>query len=166
VDTGSKGSLTGGAFVARQSKAAPKGHPTKWKRLDKPKVLSGVGDGTKQCTWSATVHGVDKMGKVCSYTAPVIDPDSGTDEPSAVPPLYGLIPMAERNTFMGTRHGVLHEVPEGMEDQIVWPKGTIHRRCIKAPSGHWMIPLEDKTGRDLFTPGVQQAFPSVDDDSS
>ena len=129
IDTGSRGSLTGGAFIARQSKAAPKGHPTKWERLDKPKLLSGVGDGTKKCTWSATVHGVDRKGYVVSYTAPVIDADDD-GELSAVPPLYGLFPMAERNTFMGTRAGVLHEVPEGMEDQIIWPKGTIHRRCV------------------------------------
>ncbi len=160
VDTGSKDNLTGGAFIKRQEAAAPKGHPTIWKRLPEPKQLSGVGNGIKKCTYSATVHGIDDKGKINSFTSPVIDKDPETGESSEVPALYGREPMAKRNTFVGTRHGFLHEVPDGKEDQIIWPPGTVHRRCEVSPSGHLMLPLGKGGERSL--PGQPgEAFPTI-----
>ena len=141
VDTGTKDNVTGRAFIEKQDAAAPKGHPTIWKRLPKPKQLAGVGKGTKKCTFSATVHGVDDKGRINSYTSQVIDSDPVAEESSELPALYGMDPMASRNTFVGTRKGVLHEVPAGLEDQIGWPVGTVHRKCTRAPSGHMMLPF-------------------------
>ncbi len=142
VDTGTKDNVTGRAFIEKQDAAAPKGHPTIWKRLPKPKQLAGVGNGTQKCTFSATVHGVDDQGRVNSYTSQVIDSDP--EESSELPALYGMDPMASRNTFVGTRKGVLHEVPAGLEDQIGWPVGTVHRKCTRAPSGHMLLPFGKK----------------------
>ena len=141
VDTGTKDNVTGRAFIEKQDAAAPKGHPTIWKRLPKPKQLAGVGNGTQKCTFSATVHGVDDQGRINSYTSQVIDSDPVAEESSELPALYGMDPMARRNTFVGTRQGVLHEVPAGLEDQVIWPIGTVHRQCTRAPSGHLMLPL-------------------------
>ena len=97
--------------------------------------------GTKRCTFSATVHGVDDKGRLNSYTSRMIDSDPVAEVSSDLPALYGMDPMARRNTFVGTRQGVLHEVPAGLEGQVIWPIGTVHRQCTRAPSGHLMLPL-------------------------
>ena len=155
VDTGSKDNLTGGAFVERQSEQAKRhGHLTRWEKLTKPKLLSGVGRGQEECTHQATVPGALQEGDLAVYKATVLQ-----GEAAPVPRLYGLEPMAERNTFVGTRTGYLHEVPIGMEHLIRWPQGTVHRRCVKTRSGHWCLPVSYWQNLKQHS-HVDQAFPT------
>ena len=72
------------------------------------------------------------------YTAPVVPPDKDGVE-SGIPALVGLEDLALRNTYYGAKPGTLSMVPHGMNDQIIWPKGTRHLQMEKAASGHWLI---------------------------
>ena len=154
IDTGSKYNLTGSDFVERQShQARQHGYDTTWRMLTKPKILAGVGKGQEESTDVATVRGIVQTGDVVEYQAPVL-----RGAASAVPPLYGLEPMAQRNTYVGTRSGVLHEVPIGKEHLIQWPEGTVHRQCTKARSGHWCLPVSHWKKLKPHTT-VTQVFP-------
>ena len=137
ADTGAVKNVQGLDFVKRQTvDAAKNGYKTQWEKLDKEQHMSGVGDNAKTCTHQATITGVLPNGQVMKYSAPVIP-----GEESPVPPLYGLDSMAADNTFFDTRHGKLAMVPDGKENEIVWPKGTTFIQMVKAPSGHWLVPI-------------------------
>ena len=138
MDCGAVDNLTGLDSVKRQSLLAiTNGFETQWEILAKPKSMSGVGDAAKTCTHQATVYGCLESGDIMTYSAPVIpNSDNGT---SPIPSLYGLNSMAKENTYMGMRKGLMAMIPEGTDDQIVWPKGTRFIQCQKAPSGHWFI---------------------------
>ena len=115
--------------------------------------MSGVGKGVQQCTREALIHGVVAEGYLITYQAPVLE-ESG----KAVPGLYGLDPMADRNTYVGTATGKLHMIPPGTDDQIIWPKGTKTLSCVKSRSGHWMLPISKW---DKYNGGnLQEAFPT------
>ena len=58
---------------------------------------------------------------------------------SSVPPLVGLEMMSRNNVYFGTRRGTFTMIPEGTDDKIIWPKGTPHIDCVKAPSGHCLL---------------------------
>ena len=103
----------------------------------KPKSMSGVGDAAKTCTHQATVYGCLENGDLMCYAAPVIP--NGPSGSSPIPALYGLNSMSKENTYMGMRKGLLAMVPEGKDDEIVWPQGTRFIQCQRAPSGHWFI---------------------------
>ncbi len=137
VDTGARRNLTGRNLVDRQSCTAQRhGYKTTWTTLDQPRRMSGVGKGAQIAHRAATIHGVVGEGDQISYSAPVLE-----EEGAEVPALYGLDPMAARNTYVGTRTGRLHMIPEGKDDEIIWPKGTRVIECKKARPGHWMIPI-------------------------
>jgi len=141
VDTGAVNNVSGMEFIKRQTKASEQyGYHTTWEQLDKVQHMSGVGDNTKMCTHQATITGILSTGELMQYSAPVIP-----GNPSPVPPLYGLKSMAKENTFVGTRQGNLAMVPDGKEEEIVWPKGTRFIQMKKAPSGHWLIPISNWT---------------------
>ena len=154
VDTGSRFNITGGDLVERQSsQSSEHGLVTQWKELKEPRLMSGVGKGVQQCTREALIHGVVAEGDLITYKAPVLE-ESG----KAVPGLYGLDPMADRNTYVGTATGKLHMIPPGTDDQIIWPKGTKTLSCVKSRSGHWMLPISKW---DKYNGGkVQEAFPT------
>ena len=155
VDCGAVDNLTGLEFIRRQTTAAEMhGLPTVWEKLAVPKRMAGVGKTTEVCTHQAGVYCILQNGTVLIFTAPVIPPDSNTGEPSTLPPLYGLNSMAERNTYMGTRHGVLAQVPDGEEDKIQWPPGTVFLQCKKTPSGHWLLGVSNWK---LYRPSVANA---------
>ena len=135
VDSGAVSNLTGGDFVTRAANLAKQhGRSVKWFKLPKPKCVSGVGDQAKSCEYQACVPGMLENGQEIRYIAPVIGGD-----PSPVPPLYSLECMADTNTYMGMRSGLLAMVPDGAEREIRWPQGTTFIQCKKAPSGHWLV---------------------------
>ncbi len=70
--------------------------------------------------------------------------------------------MARENTFIGTKTGTLHMVPDGKEDEILWPMGTKHRQCIKSPSGHWMLRVS-RWDKPKSTSQPKHAFPVEED---
>ncbi len=59
----------------------------------------------------------------------------------AIPAIYGMDPMRDKNTFIGTKTGTLHQVPPGMENHIIWPEGTWTIQGVVSPSGHLMLPI-------------------------
>ena len=115
--------------------------------------MGGVGQGVEQCTRQATCHGIIEEGAHVTYTAPVLE-----DGDTAVPALYGLDPMAERNTYVGTTPWVLHQVPEGREHEIVWPEGTTTLTCKKSRSGHWLLPISRWDTTEIPSSKVTEAF--------
>jgi len=115
--------------------------------------MSGVGQGTDKCTREALMYGVTDEGDLVSFEGPVLE-EHGTD----VPALYGLDPMASRNTYVGTRLGKLHMIPNGTDDQIIWPKGTKTIQCDKSRSGHWMVPIS-RWSKYKGQCKVNEAFP-------
>ena len=66
--------------------------------------------------------------------------------------LLGLASMAEKNMFIGTKTGMLHMVPLDREDDIVWPEGTRNLQCVKATSGHWILPIDRVDQRNESVP--------------
>ena len=144
VDTGAVHNLTGQDFIERQTKAAMKhGIKTTWNQIPGTgKKLSGIGDSAKTATQTATVHGVLANGDLIQYEAPVTPPGE-PGESSPVPPLYGLESMMNENVVMSVRTGLMALLPEGTsaETHLKFPSGTRFRQCVKAPSGHWTLPV-------------------------
>jgi hypothetical protein len=135
VDTGAWENLSGGDSIRRQEAAALQaGHATRWQRRARPKHVSGVGDNAKVCLEDAVVPGCLNDGTLIKYTTPVISGD-----PSTTPTLYGLKDMEAENTYFATRKGVLAMIPEGTDDQIIWPQGTRFVQLERAPSNHWIL---------------------------
>ena len=133
LDTGAVDNLSGDAPIQRQGDIAAKhGHPVVWEQLLKSKNVSGVGGAAKTCTQQAVVTGKLENGVLIKYHAPVISD-------SEVPPLHGLDSMASMNTYVGTKHGKLAMIPDGTDNDIIWPKGTTFIQCQRAPSRHWII---------------------------
>ena len=163
VDTGAVHNLTGQDFVDRQTKASgAHGLKTTWSKIPGAgKKLSGIGDNAKTATQSARVYGVLSNGDLIQYEAPVIPPGTPGD-PSPVPPLYGLDSMSRENVVMSMRTGLMALVPDGMEPQVKYPPGTKFRQCVKAPSGHWTLPvshwseLNNKTVKTVFLTDKQE----------
>ena len=138
VDTGAWENLSGKDAVLRQTKLAEQaGFQTTWTKMARPKYVSGVGDKAKQCTEVATIHGCLHNGRVIKYETPVIDGNEYGDSP--LPTLYGLKSMSVQNTYFGTRNGKMVMIPEGKDDDIIWPSGTQVIQCEKAPSNHWIL---------------------------
>ena len=148
VDTGSWSNLSGGDAIKRQDQLAKRyGLRVKYTPMAKPKKVSGVGDNSKVCTNSARVPACLESGRVIEYDTPVIDGD-----PSPVPTLLGLDSMAQRNTYFGCANGLMAMIPEGTDDQIVWPQGTEFVQCKKAPSKHWLMTVSNWDKRKPETP--------------
>ena len=134
-DTGSVFSLSGGDSIARKSQEAEaNGYKTVWEPLPKTKHVSGVGDNSKSCTHKAKVPCALEDGSLLNYVTPVVN-----GSPSPIPSLYGLDDMAAQNTYFGTSNGLMAMIPQGSDDQIVWPKGTRFIQCRRAPSRHWVM---------------------------
>ena len=132
-DTGAVKDLSGQEFVDRQtSEAHQHGYDTVWYDLPKPQGVSGVGGVDKICRQKAAVHCCLTDGTLMKY-CPAVIPGSG------VPPLVGVDTMSKLNVFFGTRQGTFTMVPDGQENDIIWPEGTKHYQCVKAPSGHWLL---------------------------
>ena len=101
-------------------------------------MVPGVGGRASTCTHEAVIPCRLNNGEYIKYSTPVI-PDDGPGRPSTVPSLFGLDSMATMNTYFGTRNGLMAMVPDGREDEIVWPRGTRFISCERAPSRHWLI---------------------------
>lgn len=122
----------------RQQRAAlRREHTTEWNKLARPKYIAGIGDGTKVCTDQAILPGRLAYRSLMKFSCAVIPGRVEGDSPN--PGLLGNDSMAAMNVYFGTRHGGLHMVPEGSDDQIKWPKGTRHIQMTRAPSRHWMV---------------------------
>ena len=132
-DTGAVDDISGSEFVDRQALEASKhGYEVEWEKLERPKGVSGVGGKDKVCHQRARIPCAlpDKsMMKYCPAVIPTSD----------VPPLVGVDSMSRLNVFFGTRDGAFTMVPEGQNENIVWPEGTKHIKCVQAPSKHWLL---------------------------
>ncbi len=132
-DTGAVGDLSGSTFIQRQDLEASKhGYRVEWQDLPRPQGVSGVGGRDAVCTKRAIVPGKLVNGALIK-SCPAVIPDS------TVPPLRGLDTMACLNVYFGTKFGKFIMVPEGKDEEIVWPEGAEIIDMVKAPSGHWLL---------------------------
>ena len=55
--------------------------------------------------------------------------------------------MTKENVAMSMRTGLMALLPEGTsaETHLNFPPGTRYRQCVKAPSGHWTLPVSHWT---------------------
>ena len=98
-------------------------------------TIAGVGAGTKTAVENSGIRGVLATGDTIDFTAATL-PDSD------IPMLLGPASMAEKNIYIGTKSGLLHMVPPDRERDIAWPEGTRSLQCVKAASGHWILPID------------------------
>ena len=144
VDTGTVQNLTGQGFID----AAP--HNMKkfiyaeplWIKLDTPKSISGVGNDGTNCYKAARIAGATANGDILKYQAPVIHSTSVQDKSYDTQGLYGLHDMRASNVYVGTRRDVLVRVPEGQEQNIVWPAGTEFRTVTVGTYDFGYVSLE------------------------
>jgi hypothetical protein len=132
-DTGAVDDITGSEYVERQDAASRKhGMKVEYEDLAHPKGVAGVGGRDRVCTQRAKIPCPLADGSMMKY-CPAVIPQSD------VPPLMGNDTMSRLNVYFGTRKGTFTMIPEGSDDQIIWPPGTKHIQCVKAPSRHWLL---------------------------
>ena len=138
VDCGAIGNCSGDVPIRiHDKKAAAYGLPPSVRtKRESAMNLAGVGQGVQTALDDSVVKGVLSSGDTIDYKAATL-PNSD------VPMLLGLTSMAEKNAFIGTRSGKLHLVPTGKDSEIVWPEGTRTLQCVKAASGHWVLPIDN-----------------------
>jgi len=132
-DTGAVKDIAGSGYVERQDAAARRhGMAVEYEDLAYPEGVAGVGGQDRVCTQRAKIPCPLSDGTMIKY-CPVVTPQSD------VPPLMGNDTMSELNVYFGTRQGTFTMIPEGSDDKIIWPPGTKHIQCVKAPSRHWLL---------------------------
>ena len=137
IDCGAIGKCTGDIPVEHHdAKAAKYGlSPSTREPREGAMTIAGVGAGTNTAVENSKIRGVLATGDTLDFTAATL-PDSD------IPMLLGLASMAEKNIYIGTKTGLLHMVPPELEGQIRWPEGTRSLQCVKAASGHWILPID------------------------
>ena len=98
------------------------GKKVQGKRFEKPLRVAGIGEEAKLCHDLAAAAGTARDGKSFPYTTPVIPPSADQQE-GDVPALAELDDLEAMNACMGTRNGRLSPVPDGKENDIIWPLG-------------------------------------------
>ena len=114
--------------------------------MDNMKHVGGVGKGSLTAEFTAINHGMTNEGIRLSYETLALE-----EEGSNISGIYGMAPMAKRSTFLGTRRGTLSMVPDGHEDEIIWPSGTKHIQVVFSKSGHLMLPITSWKGKPTTT---------------
>ena len=120
--------------------AVAAGHKPVQKKMEKPLVIQGVGNGVQQCEWEVTVPiavpSSDGQHSVLhNFETPVVQ-DPGGD----LPLILGLRSISEKE-------GVLETGPKSRQlsfpgpggYSIQWSPGTRHFPLVPAPSGHLMM---------------------------
>jgi hypothetical protein len=135
VDTGAYQGLAGSEFFAGMIEMAKRAG---WADYIKTKYMyrKVTGDGARAqvCTVERTVPWMLETGTCITYNAPEI-PDS------SVPGLFLLKAMDENNIALVPRRNIAVVIPEGKEDDIIWPEGSQTIQLYRADTGHMMMPV-------------------------
>ena len=147
IDPGSVGNLGGDEWAIEVAKVAMQ-HKRKpeQRRRDRPLSVSGVGNGTQECTHNCTLpiamkrlDGIHSRG---TFQIPVV-------KNSTLPGLLGLQSMRERNAILDMKTLQLHLCGPGDYDLLpALPPGTESFQCELAPSGHLVLPCSEYAGVD------------------
>ena len=147
IDPGSVGNL-GGDLWARTvtAKAMAKGRRPQQQARDRPLNVSGVGNGSQQCTHNVTLpvalKKIDGTHSGGTFNVPVVTN-------SELPGLLGLQAMRDRNAILDMNTLQLHFCGDGDYDLPTnLPPGTESYQCEIAPSGHMVIPCCNYDGVD------------------
>ena len=105
----------------------------------KPEKFGGVGAGLSTSSTYGRVYGCLENGFVLPYRAQIIDHETIGDSQYRTPALLGMPELRRMNAYIGCGRDQLHLVPKVLEDQIIWPAGTMHWNCEQSPGGHMML---------------------------
>ena len=116
------------------------------RRRDRPLSVSGVGNGTQECTHNCTfpiaMKRLDGTHSRGTFQIPVV-------KDSTLPGLLGLQSMRERNAILDMKTLQLHLCGPGDYDLLpALPPGTESFQCELAPSGHLVLPCTEYAGVD------------------
>ena len=145
IDPGSVGNLGGGDWALEVAKVAIK-HNRKpdQRRRDRPLNVSGVGNGSQQCTHNCilpiAMRRLDGTHSRGTFQIPAVNN-------STLPGLLGLQSMRDRNAILDMKTLQLHLCGPGDYDLLpVLPPGTESFQCELAPSGHLVLPCSEYAG--------------------
>ena len=157
VDPGAYTNLAGVKWVKAQAEQAKQNkHYSKQNKMKVPLGVSGVGNGSQQCTWQAqipvAVEGEYPSGHstcVHKFECPIVE-GAGED----LPALLGLKSMSEKNAILEMTPGkecLIFPGAGGYEIKLA--PGFTRIPLVKAPSGHLCIPT------DKFTSSSSSGLP-------
>lgn len=143
VDTGASSNLSGMEFYDKVIKDCVKHTKVGGRfQLESAKQFSGVG-GAQSSTHEMDVYGCtmtcDGDPLLCHYEAPMLDGPPGSHA-YLTPALLGMPQLRNLNAYIGCKRNELTLIPDGLDDLIVWPKGTVHINCDQSDGNHMIIP--------------------------
>eukprot|EP00971_Amphidinium_carterae_P349019 6490797-Amphidinium_carterae.1 len=144
-DTGAVDNLIGLNTARRFAASARKqGSEVKWSRLQKPRLISGVGGRPAVAYHQVSIQGRLPSGRSLIYTAPVIG-DASAD----VPALLGLREMSAAGIVYVPKEARLWFIHD--LKQVRWPQNSHYAELVESPSGHQLLPFitppKSETGR-------------------
>ena len=137
-DTGAHDGLCGSLWARAQAeKCQAAGKHIGQKRLNQPRNVQGVGNGSQQANYEVCLAaGIqDTEGRYYEekYKAPCL-------EGSGIPGLMGIISLERNDALIRCSTGEMWFLgPGGVE--IKASPGSRHFQMRKAKSGHWMLPI-------------------------
>ena len=142
IDPGAWTNLMGENLARQLSRRAVEaGHRPQQVTMDKPLTIQGVGNGTQTCTHEirTPIAITDNQGQttIHSWTAPIVR-ESG----AGLPGLLGLRSLESMRAILDTGHQELILPGQG-ETEITWPPGTLRLPLSRAPSGHFVLVIDD-----------------------
>jgi len=160
IDPGSVGNLGGDKWVKSVAKLAIEhGRKPSQATRDRPLSVSGVGQGSQQCTHNCTLpvafSRLDNSFGRGTFTLPTV-PNS------ELPGLLGLQSMRERRTILDLNTLQMHLLGPGDYELLPHlPPGTESYQCEIAPSGHMVLPCGEYAGVDREERGSLDTGPDV-----
>ena len=138
IDTGAWGNLQGEVWCKKAAEQARRaGHQPSEKKLDGPLTVNGVGSGSQQASWQATIPTAltrtDGSVGMTQYTAPIVE---GAD----LPPLLGLRSLKANRVILDLVKNEMIVCGPG-DCKIEPPPGSETYPLEHTPSGHLVLPI-------------------------
>eukprot|EP00971_Amphidinium_carterae_P325781 6456226-Amphidinium_carterae.1 len=158
-DTGAVDNLIGLNTARRFAETARcMGTAVKWSKLQRPRVISGVGGRPAVAQYQVSIQGKLPSGRSLIYTAPVIG-DASAD----VPALLGLREMSAAgivNLPSASQLGFVKNLKD-----VHWPSDTTFVDLVTSPSGHQLLPfLASASTSTSRRPTTASSFPTTSRD--
>jgi len=162
VDPGAYTNLAGAKWIKAQAEQAKRNnHYSKQNKMKVPLGVSGVGNGSQECTWQGqipvAVEGEYPSGRstcVHRFECPIVE-GAGED----LPALLGLKSMSEKNAILEMTPGkecLIFPGAGGYEIKLA--PGFTRIPLVKAPSGHLCIPTDKFTSSSSASGLPKQEF--------
>ena len=160
IDPGSVGNLGGDEWAKSVARAALQHHRKPEQKVrDRPLDVSGVGNGSQQCTHNCTLpialKRLDDTHSGGTFEIPVVNK-------SKLPGLLGLHALRARNAILDLKTLQIHLCGPGDYDLPQYlPPGTESFQCEIAPSGHMVLPCCNYSGVDQEESGRLDTGPQL-----